>query len=762
MGRNVLAIVASALAFIGLIYLGILVVPHLPDWSRITLMFVISAGVGLLGYALHRSKPTVLTQALLGTGAGGLFISIMVTHLYFHALSDVVAFSLLAIWLVASLWLTHHAKSFLMAILAHVGMVASVGAAYLFGLSDDKIILVVAYQIVSTVVLIVGNFIWTRQTYRFSLFASQALFILSAAAMWANFAPHGTLETSLPIPLVIGAFAVQFVGSTIVTYLLFVSCARVKDRTMMAGLAALNSVLWAVVATQCVPWLIYRMEIRQHGGLGGVTPYLSAYPVPVATFIVVLAVPVALIALARPSFSLPAVLRTATVVPLAVASGLALLVNLVACSADYKAVSFPAFSWFIVLAGVYLGLGALASSRAYMWIGRALLAIDALCMVVMGYQTLTHVWTVWASLAYLALLIGLGVAMWWRQTPAVRNRYVPFFIAAMFLGGELSLGSIVDTAHLKIGWGLFSLVTALVLCGIHVFKKDRPTLFYRIVEFLAALWVTAILIFAEPIPVPITLGLASVAVLIGLFVDRIRLSARTMTAWMRAPGSPQPSTAIEILSALGISVSAIGIVSPWKWYSAGYPVSLALMVVALVLVGLGIWSRVKALRLYGLVLVCLCVFKLVLFDIGSVDSITRVVAFLGGALVCFGISALYNFAAKHFDKDLGREPVVPGGYMPMSLSGTQEQQAWPQSPGVAPQANGSSGQEFFSGPAPHPQAMPQEYGPEQMYPDSPVTNVQGYGPTQAYPDSPVTSVPSGAVFSSGPGVGGPAPSREQS
>ena len=72
-------------------------------------------------------------------------------------------------------------------------------------------------------------------------------------------------------------------------------------------------------------------------------------------------------------------------------------------------------------------------------------------------------------------------------------------------------------------------------------------------------------------------------------------------------------------------------------------------------VGLGLWSRVKPLRLYGLVVVLACVLKLVVGDIGSVSSVTRVVAFLGGAAICFGISALYNYTARLFDKDLAKE-----------------------------------------------------------------------------------------------------------
>ena len=55
---------------------------------------------------------------------------------------------------------------------------------------------------------------------------------------------------------------------------------------------------------------------------------------------------------------------------------------------------------------------------------------------------------------------------------------------------------------------------------------------------------------------------------------------------------------------------------------------------------------VKPLRTYGLILVIFSVLKMVTFDIASTDSIIRVAAFIGGGLLCFGISWAYNRAEK--------------------------------------------------------------------------------------------------------------------
>jgi len=97
--------------------------------------------------------------------------------------------------------------------------------------------------------------------------------------------------------------------------------------------------------------------------------------------------------------------------------------------------------------------------------------------------------------------------------------------------------------------------------------------------------------------------------------------------------------------------------------SSAYPLSLICMAVALALIALGFWSWVKPLRLYGLAATILCVLKLVTFDVASANTIMRVVAFIGGGLICFGISALYNFATKTLQ---GADPATPVASSPLS------------------------------------------------------------------------------------------------
>ena len=47
----------------------------------------------------------------------------------------------------------------------------------------------------------------------------------------------------------------------------------------------------------------------------------------------------------------------------------------------------------------------------------------------------------------------------------------------------------------------------------------------------------------------------------------------------------------------------------------------------------------------------LCVLKLGVINVASALPLARVVAFIVGGVICFAISALYNYAAKRFDGD---------------------------------------------------------------------------------------------------------------
>ncbi|MCL1923406.1 MAG: DUF2339 domain-containing protein [Propionibacteriaceae bacterium] len=716
LGRNLLPLVAAVLGLIGLVFLGILVVPYLSDVVKIIAMFVLSFAILSLGYWLHRRKASVLTQALVGTGLGGVFISVLVTHVYFHAITDIVAFAILAVWIVASVWLSKHTNSLVVAVLAHVGMVASISYGYLGGFGDGKLTILVIYQAIATVTIIVGNLIWVRKMYRFGLFASQAMILLSLGVMIGRLLGGGqNFASSLPVWLVVGAFAIQFMGATIIAYLLFVSCAQVKQKPAALVLALVNSLAWIAVVLMSCGVVTLKVLGKLHSWDFGI--YHPAIFDPAVAICVGLGfIPALGLGILGRRLTKNHWIAVGTLVPLAVVSMILLVVRMTLATGEKPTggiwvTVLPNCSWVIVLAMGYLGLSYLSKSRVLTWIARGLLIADGVTMVIpwgvfmtgrnpiaqSGYSNLIGHWGFTAGLGYLALLVLLAYATW-RQVPRdLRPRFGPIAVPLTFVGMEISLLVVCMTSatwlgpqarsyiedHAHYAPGVWFLVSALGVAVIQLTRQGVPQIFYRLWELMMIgaatialygygsdlyVWNTAEF-HGNPYSdgfdgvrfvVGIILTTIALVILIVLQADWIRRTAKATSNALRTPGSLPPMTAMDIISGVGLTIASVGMFAPYDWFVGrdgwpwGYPTSLACMVGALLCVGLGLWSRAKPLRIFGLAMTMVCVLKLVTFDIGSVNSMTRVVAFLGGAVVCFGISALYNYAAKHFDKELGQ------------------------------------------------------------------------------------------------------------
>jgi hypothetical protein len=668
LGRNVLPVLAAGLGLVGLVFLGILVVPLLPQAVQIALMYLISVAVGYLGMRLGQRRASVLAHALTGTGVGGVFVATFVTHLVFDAIPDLVALALLAGWIVAALWLSRRANSLVVAVLAHAGLIASIVMAYLGGVGDARLLVVVIYQMVATVGLTLGNVFFTRPMYRFGLFASQAMIVYGLAAMWSRLDEgEPGFASTLSTGWIAAGFSIQFLGATAIAYLLFVSCARVKRPRPMGWLAALNATAWAVVLVQAVARLVNKI-VGSWYGLDSWAAWQEARAVvaPLLISLVAAYLPGLALVLAARRLPVNPALQRGTVVPLGVASAGLLVIAQAGFVQRYDVGDLTGMAWGLGLAGAWIGLGALARDRAVAQAGRLVLVVVGLIMVVpsSGYALLTQQWTIAASLAYLGLLLGLAYLSWRQVEPDRRRRYSARAGVAVVALIELSLAAISFTSGLDFAAGLFVVTTAVVVAVRYWWGPARGSPAWRLVELGAIALGAWALYQAGPRGGGADITLASLGVLVVLVViaDRVRRAARANSAAVRA-GAGLPSGVQEVISGLALTIGLVGLLTPYDWFlqrgqdiAWGYPVSLACMLVSLVLVGLGLWSRVKALRLYGLVVTLACVLKLVLVDLGLVTPITRVVAFLGGAAVCFAISALYNYAAKQFDKTLATPP----------------------------------------------------------------------------------------------------------
>lgn len=100
-GKNFMGIFASVLIFISLIIFATLVMPYLNDTMKLTGLYILSFGIfgaGLLLYRKHRENKFFI--AVIGCGTGSLYLTLLLSNLYFKVMGDIVLYCFILAWAV--------------------------------------------------------------------------------------------------------------------------------------------------------------------------------------------------------------------------------------------------------------------------------------------------------------------------------------------------------------------------------------------------------------------------------------------------------------------------------------------------------------------------------------------------------------------------------------------------------------------------------------------------------------------------------------
>jgi len=495
-GKYLLGIAASVLVFVGIILLGFLIYDQIKDEIKIALMFVLSAAITGLGVFLNFKKQNAFTKILTGCGCGSFFISIMITHVYFVRLTDIAAFSLLLVWLVAALLMAKWLQSVSLSIVAHIGMILSTCFAYGMGLSDDKLLLLIIYQMVSVVVIVVGNMLCCRKTFRFGVFVSLAMTIVASGFMRAKFHSGGQgagyrpfTGTELPVWTIAAAFAAQFVCASCLSYLLSVSTNRLKEKVWRCLIHAGNKFLWIAAYFLNMYQLVYRLA-RQFAAVRGVEDaqfWGIAAAVAVGLLIIILHSSLSVFMSLKLKFKKE--LETMSVLAAGGVAGILMLI-LWAAQKVYPQ-NFPCLSLMLIPA-LLLALAKLVSrNKAYKFAANVFFAVDLFFMLVDGYRNLTDFTNISLPVCYMLIYLAVIWIQWLRCDKEGRTKHLMLARLLSYLTAEISLIVILMTSELKYR-GIIMLITMtalnLLLFLIRYDKTERggKALYWvmRVNEFL--------------------------------------------------------------------------------------------------------------------------------------------------------------------------------------------------------------------------------------------------------------------------------------
>ena len=126
-GKNLMGIFASVLIFISLIIFATLILPHLTDTLKMLAMYIASFAVIAAGLLLYRrNKNNLFYIAIIGCGVGSLYLSLLLSNLYFKVIGDFALYLLILVWAVFVRYLTK-IKHYVFTIIGQAGiLIASV------------------------------------------------------------------------------------------------------------------------------------------------------------------------------------------------------------------------------------------------------------------------------------------------------------------------------------------------------------------------------------------------------------------------------------------------------------------------------------------------------------------------------------------------------------------------------------------------------------------------------------------------------------
>lgn len=610
-GKNVIGVIAAVLMFIGVFAFGTLVLTSLSDILKVIGMFLVSGAAIAAGLFWTRKNQTVWTNIVTGCGVGLTYISIFLTHLHYHMIGDVVTFILIFIWALGVMLLSKKFKIPSLAYLALAGCIISSILGQVYVVQQHMFIEITIYHFLTFLLLIIANK-ENLLLFKISSYCSIALNTALSIIITA-YANNNDAYSWIYLCFILGIYNIA-IG--ILTYrekkgnptadIIIHSCAYVINM-VFTGIIPFVSILvekWMsmddIITIQSIDYNAFYAQraLMIHIGILIIAAvFYAAYHL----------------------FIHDTTKRSWVLITTEIIWGFIVLVSPLEIKGE-------GFSILLALPIANLLLTKFskdtsAKQLAY-WSGFAFLLADAATSLffIMDFG--------WYGVIHSALLLGLACLYMHERYDSVLH--FPFLQCALINGHLLfTLLNVCDN------WTIAVIIVVLLNMAwsaiTELFTK-QPQVSKILIECAESL--LAFIVFWCVLEAKTTYPVGSFILsilLIPFMLMRIRQVIRSKNAFM------------SVWYGIKFTFYTFGSIEMFTEFTQQqFIVSVVLMLLASACIGFGFWKELKALRIYGLVLILSSVAKMVIIDVWNQESIIRVLALIAGALICFGISAIYT------------------------------------------------------------------------------------------------------------------------
>ncbi len=507
LGTRLFNIAASLLIFIGLILFCTLSTEQVTNTMKMIAMFIVSGGFIAVGAFLARKDKSVFPLGMLGCGFGTFFITILLSHIYFHSLEDIPAFALILVWSAFALFMSRKLNSIMLSVTAHIGTAVSICFAFTLGFTAERVIFLTVYQLAAIAVIIAGNIFCCRKTYRFGLIMSQCLLVYTSVAMSSAFSEKFIMPQSISVTAAIVIYAIQFIAISFVSYLVSTSAAalegeglkllsgkfadkaeafdaRSQSSKMTAAATAIhlvNKVLWTsgtIASVGCITYYICRNAFHTNVVL------------PTASALVIAALlHLFLTLILEQKLSFSAHLSIISVWFISVMTSVSLF-----AAAHNTGLPFV-FVYALLLAGLFK----LTKLKGVAPVSAAVLFFEAVYMTFYGFFKIENVWI---SIPYMVGIGAVLLLLWFIQSGESKQRTFKYMKIAEYLWLSVSIISINASEFSSISFPLIMSEFALmnIICYFIKFGgENEPDL--RTVVKAESLLTVYVGIFALSVPI---------------------------------------------------------------------------------------------------------------------------------------------------------------------------------------------------------------------------------------------------------------------
>ncbi len=624
-GKYVVGALASLLVFIGAISLVVLLWDQITPAFKLTMLVLVSVAMTTTGYIRIMKKRDHINSIILGTGAGLLFITILSSHMYFGYISSNVAFLLAGLWSILFILAYKYTQTYFTTIIAYIGSYI----ATILGLSlvngNIELNVIIAFVTSISLALLTSGYKWLGKKQQL---INSVLSLVSYVTV---------------IVWITGNISFEKGTNTDIIYLALLSL-------IIYVIKNIANVIVDSSDEEHNKWLFIPLVLYiVIGFIVGTCLTIGLEEVGRNIFI---AISIAQIIYGEFKFKKIAIASTT--------------VNITYIAVAWTVAGetvLSSLSGLVVLIGLLMIIEAIKKINIYEEV-RIGLIIFSMYQVLVGLN-IDKVNLILYLLTLLVLILMVGKILHDKYKEQCGKNLILIKVVGYLLLIEsvvvIISEYIVRVSRVRIfndrpeGYITYVAITAIIILALKLsyfknwlsadFKwntinenvdEDRTYILFYISTFLMYIVGLFMIIGGIEGYNILVMILSTIAIMVVQSVELLKIREK--------------SEYIEVWEGLKYLIYIwVIMVSVFNAEMSSVATSIAGLIVALASISLGFNKKMKGLRLYGLVVTLIMVFKVITIDMGGQNSITRVVSLIAGGLICFVISIVYNKIDKNID-----------------------------------------------------------------------------------------------------------------